>query len=413
MNYDKEFQFVQKLLSNYSLGVHFVTADSDDVIAHPVSKCLHDSLRQMWNHEILLQLLIKEFRPNTIYQIHDVFSCNYIIFQLPGESNPPVYVYIGPYTSKMLQKEDIHARIEKLRFNPKATAQLEQFYFATPLITDETMLFCIIYTLGEYLWGSLDNFTLQAVENPFLPNVDALVTDHIVSPAKDSFLYLGIAEERYQIEIQLMQAISVGQLHKAELYLSHLLHHQHTVRITNTVRQLRNYVLALNTLFRLAAVTSSVHPHTVNQLSLHYAASVEDIKTTQEAIDRIQEMLQQYCLTVKNYSLKSYSALIQKVITLIDYDLTADLGLNALADIVHVNPSYLSALFKKESGETLTEHVNRKRIDRAIILLSSTNLQIKEIAKYCGIPDVNYFTKKFKKLTGKTPKEYRNELSTI
>lgn len=410
MNYDKEFKFVQKLLANYSLDIHFITDDSDDVIVHPVSQCLHDSLRQMWNHESLLQLLIKEFKPNTIYQIHDAFSCNYIIFQLPDGSKLPVYVYIGPYTNKLISKEDIHAVVEKLQFNPKAIAQLEQFYLATPLITDETMLFCIIYTLGEYIWGDLDHFTLQSIDNPFFPNVDSLLSDNIASPARDSFLDLGIAEERYKIEVQLMQAISIGQIHKAELLLSQLLHHQYPARIKSNLRQMRNYVLALNSLFRLAALSSSVHPHQVNHLSLRYATDVENITNTDEAVERIHEMLRQYCQLVKNFSLKSYSALIQKVITLIDYDLTADLSLNTLADIVQVNPCYLSALFKKELGETLTEHVNKKRIDRAIFLLSSTSLQIQTIAKYCGIPDVNYFTKKFKKLIGKTPKEYRNEI---
>ncbi len=44
----------------------------------------------------------------------------------------------------------------------------------------------------------------------------------------------------------------------------------------------------------------------------------------------------------------------------------------------------------------MTEYVNRKRVEHAIFLLNSTNLQIQEIAAACGIPDVNYFTKIFK-----------------
>ena len=65
---------------------------------------------------------------------------------------------------------------------------------------------------------------------------------------------------------------------------------------------------------------------------------------------------------------------------------------------------------KKETGSTLTEYVNRKRVEHAIFLLNSTNLQIQEIAAACGIPDVNYFTKIFKKQVGNTPKEYREKI---
>ena len=48
-------------------------------------------------------------------------------------------------------------------------------------------------------------------------------------------------------------------------------------------------------------------------------------------------------------------------------------------------------------------------MEHALFLLNSTNMQIQTIAQYCGIPDVNYFTKTFKKYIGKTPKEYREE----
>ena len=59
---------------------------------------------------------------------------------------------------------------------------------------------------------------------------------------------------------------------------------------------------------------------------------------------------------------------------------------------------------------TLTNYVNKKRIEHAVYLLSSTDMQIQNIAKYCGIPDVNYFTKIFKKVMNKTPSEFKEEI---
>lgn len=46
-----------------------------------------------------------------------------------------------------------------------------------------------------------------------------------------------------------------------------------------------------------------------------------------------------------------------------DMDLTADQSLNAHAKILNISPSYLSTLFRKETGITLTEYVNRKRVE--------------------------------------------------
>lgn len=108
--------------------------------------------------------------------------------------------------------------------------------------------------------------------------------------------------------------------------------------------------------------------------------------------------------------MKGYSLLIRKALTFIDVDLTADLGLKAMAERLNVNASYLSTLFKKETGTTLTDYVSKKRIDYAILLLNTTSMQIQTIAQYCGIPDVNYFTKTFKKYVNRTPKEYRESI---
>ncbi len=113
---------------------------------------------------------------------------------------------------------------------------------------------------------------------------------------------------------------------------------------------------------------------------------------------------------VKKHSSNNYSLPVQRVITYIDTDLTADLSLKALSDSLNINPSYLSTLFKKEMGMTLTNYVNKKRIEHAVYLLSSTDMQIQNIAQYCGIPDVNYFTKIFKKVMNKTPSEFKEEI---
>ena len=72
-----------------------------------------------------------------------------------------------------------------------------------------------------------------------------------------------------------------------------------------------------------------------------------------------------------------------------------------------MNASYLSTLFKRETGMTLTDYVNRKRIEHAIYLLKTTTLPISVVGQRCGIQDDNYFTKIFKKYTTVTPKQFR------
>ena len=182
-------------------------------------------------------------------------------------------------------------------------------------------------------------------------------------------------------------------------------------RTIDPIRNFKNYLIIANTIMRKAAEAGTVHPLHIDSLSTRFAQQIEQART-EEALRRLlNDMVRKYCLLVKNHSMKGYSLLIRKILVRIDSDLTADLSLKAQADFLEVNSSYLSTLFKKETGTTLTEYVNRKRIEHGIFLLNTTHMQIQTIAQCCGIPDVNYFTKTFKKIVGRTPKEYRNHVS--
>ena len=124
-------------------------------------------------------------------------------------------------------------------------------------------------------------------------------------------------------------------------------------------------------------------------------------------------MIRNFCQLVKQHSLSKYSYYVGQAITLVQYDLTADLSLKAIAEKLNVNASYLSTLFHKEYGSTLTEFVNIQRIERAIALLRMTSKSVQEIATDCGIHDTNYFIKLFKKHTGITPHRFRDRSKTV
>lgn len=109
-----------------------------------------------------------------------------------------------------------------------------------------------------------------------------------------------------------------------------------------------------------------------------------------------------------NYSFLKYSAHVQQAMTIIENDLTQDLSLKAVSSVLGINPSYFSTIFRKETGIVFTEFVNIRKIEQAKKLLLSTSLQIQTIAQHCGILDVNYFTKLFRKYTGFSPSAFRN-----
>lgn len=87
-----------------------------------------------------------------------------------------------------------------------------------------------------------------------------------------------------------------------------------------------------------------------------------------------------------------------------------DLSLDHLADLMELHPSYISSLFKKETGDTFVNYLNALRIHEARKLLHThRHLSVNEIGRRVGIENKHYFNKVFKKYTGTTPGAYREE----
>ena len=411
MNYQAELQFVRELLKTYRLNLYLLDEELNSDIDLPEYSWIGEILTQDASFATIFQRFKKYCQSNTVYQIEDSFLCNHIIFLFPMEDGSTRYAYVGPYTQEAMNKQQITKMAEKHHFPTEFIPQIETYYQSIPLIADETYIQSIIYAFCNIIFGGNDNYTTKQYED-FYPIVFDIVSK--ASSMKDSPDYVShtlYLEDRYDLEQRLMQAVSVGQIPKAELLFTTLSKYQFESRSTNALRNTKNYLIILSTLLRVAARNGDVPPFHIDKLSSAYAHKIEAITSTNVGMTLMKEMVRKYCLLVKNHSMKGYSLLIRKVLTQIDYDLTADLGLKNLATQLNVNPSYLSTLFKKETGFTLTEYVNQKRIEHAVFLLNSSSLQIQMIAQYSGIADVNYFTKTFKKIIGITPKEYRDRVT--
>ena len=86
-----------------------------------------------------------------------------------------------------------------------------------------------------------------------------------------------------------------------------------------------------------------------------------------------------------------------------------DVSLGVLAEEFHLNPQYISQLFKSEIGVGFLASLTGIRMERAKKLLLTTDLPVAEVAEQCGYGDYRVFTKVFKKNEGVTPSQYRRD----
>ncbi len=86
-----------------------------------------------------------------------------------------------------------------------------------------------------------------------------------------------------------------------------------------------------------------------------------------------------------------------------------DLNRKKLASLVFLSPDYLSHVFSEKTGESLTVFILNERIKKAKELLLLSQKSIRDIALLSGFPNISYFSRQFKSITGKTPQEFRKK----
>ena len=221
---------------------------------------------------------------------------------------------------------------------------------------------------------------------------------------------LHLLEERYQVEDILLDAVSHGNAEIALHCLGQMSFSMIAPRSKNELRNHKNLLITFNTLMRRKAYEAGVHPFYIDAVSTNYAILIEHCSSTDEFADIIPYMVRSYCRLVERNSLASYSEPVRKILVTVDSSLDSDLSLKRFANELFLNTSYLSNLFKKEMGTTLTDYVNTHRLDYAKKLLKSTTLSIQDIAIRSGIPDMHYFTRLFRRATDMSPREWRKTI---
>ena len=90
-------------------------------------------------------------------------------------------------------------------------------------------------------------------------------------------------------------------------------------------------------------------------------------------------------------------------------NLKSKLSLSEIANYVGYSPNHCDTIFKKETGDSIINYLISERISEAQRLLDEGVLSLKAIAESVGFEDYNYFSRTFKKITGKTPTKYKSQ----
>ena len=102
-----------------------------------------------------------------------------------------------------------------------------------------------------------------------------------------------------------------------------------------------------------------------------------------------------------------YSEWFVDVLTYISHHYTEKITLSDLAERISISPYYLSRKFTEHMKCNLNEYVNQIRVSNAVTAIKNTDKTITEICYECGFENIRSFNRAFKKVTGRTPTQFR------
>ncbi|MBQ8094585.1 MAG: helix-turn-helix transcriptional regulator [Clostridia bacterium] len=139
-----------------------------------------------------------------------------------------------------------------------------------------------------------------------------------------------------------------------------------------------------------------------------YIRQMDKCRSVQEIFTLHDTMFRDY--TSRMQAIKRREIYSRQVYLCMDYiesHLQQPLTVDTLAEALKKSPSYLSTLFKKQTGIAVSEYIRRKRIDTARMLLQYTEFSCVEIAEYLAFSSDSHFSSVFREYTGMTPKAFR------
>ena len=180
------------------------------------------------------------------------------------------------------------------------------------------------------------------------------------------------------------------------------------VQGSDPLRQMKTSNIVFTTLVCRAAMEGGLSPEIAYPLGDSYIQAVEDCHDSGELSALAHAMYHDFIYRVHHLHVNpNYSHAIQKCCDYIELSLDRKIRTADLAALVGYTEYYLTEKFKKETGQSVSSYIRYAKVERARVLLESTELSVKEIADRLAFNTVNYFIQSFRDTTGYTPAQYR------
>ncbi|WP_195428139.1 helix-turn-helix domain-containing protein [Clostridium sp. D46t1_190503_E9] len=331
---------------------------------------------------------------------------NYFIIKVNTSDNISGTLLMGPTIPSEIDKKSINSIMKKFDILMKYRESLINYYNNIVIMDFNSFI-----DAGLLLYHSIYHDKLNLTN---VVNVDEMLID--ISLKDSKAFYISSSKKRRnsrlhhskEFEKELLKYITEGNLEEViKFFRDNTFDGDMGINSKNPLRNLKNIFISYTSIVSRAAIESGLVWEVSLTLADFYFEAVEDTNTIKDINDLFLKMILDYTEHLNKVKMYNYSSAILKCQKYIFEHLYEKISLTQLADYTSMNPCYLSHLFKKEVGVSISDYMQKERIEESKKLIISGKKSLVDIYSPLGFIDQSHFSKTFKKFVGITPKEYK------
>lgn len=331
-------------------------------------------------------------RPYTIQMFTDPYDQHLFLYPIKMEGKEYV-LGVGPFLQQDVSRKHVKMSLVMNDLDATYEEQFVQYYQQLPILNQVQIQ--SVKRLLNQLFPKKEKKVRYALEEEKIRSQYQTFTQSLHSYPEI------IASKQHFIDL-----FKKGDARALEEYQAH----REKALINPDVRTMKNHIIRLVSELGYICIEKGSQQDEITSLCDFYInfleskALVEDLKSLelnilQSFLDRIKKVDEQ----------PFHSPLVERAQKYIFQNLTKELTLKSIAETLKVNPNYLSGVFTKEKGVSITHFINQQRIKEAKELLLITQHSLMDISTLLGYNSQSYFTRVFKSIEGIGPKEFRRK----
>ncbi|MCI2069363.1 MAG: AraC family transcriptional regulator [Bacilli bacterium] len=389
-----------------------------EAIVKPFIDLTRTEARIYQGHEVLKSL---DTKPGEVDQVALAaksmltlkHNCDYMILQstyifgIVFDKDSDLSVIFGPFVIRdSLKDEDVRDLMIKFDLDLVYVDGFKEFISSLPKMSIPSF-FNLLSGMNAAVNHEEVKLSLKETETYDLDSLNSAYAEEVKTiEQKEAPAH---PENTFDYEMKVMECVKEGNFRSLFQILSdtNLRNPEYS---TDPLRDYKDRAIYFITLVTHAAMEGGLDPSTAYSINSLYVQQVEACETQPAVSQAVFGGIKEACNKV--YSICKYNTdnpTVNRAISFINEHLREKINSKSIAKELHLAPGYISMRFKKKTGIDLPTFINTQKINEAKRLLTFTDKSLSDISNYLSFSSQSYFQNIFKKITGITPKKYREK----